>query len=193
MLKTQTDPPAISLEERIGRVHALDLGPIKFKLVHDKHDVVTQDIAEKLEERYKRFLILLLKYPNKKIVPDEEVDSFWHAHILDTRKYASDCDHIFGEFLHHFPYFGLRGKEDEKQLQTAFAETCELLFSEFGGVFSGANSAYSFCQNEAPPSIRATVCSSCVEECPQVRASVCDASTCNATVGNFARPTLASA
>jgi hypothetical protein len=40
------------------------------------------------------------------------VDTFWHYHILDTLKYAEDCQAVFGYFLHHFPYLGLRGEED---------------------------------------------------------------------------------
>lgn len=27
-------------------------------------------------------------------------------------KYAADCEAVFGYFLHHFPYVGLRGEED---------------------------------------------------------------------------------
>jgi hypothetical protein len=41
-----------------------------------------------------------------------EVDTFWHYHILDTLKYAEDCQAVFGYFLHHFPYMGLRGEDD---------------------------------------------------------------------------------
>jgi hypothetical protein len=37
--------------------------------------------------------------------------------------YHKDCDNIFGYYLHHFPYFGVRSKEDAKNLQSAFEET----------------------------------------------------------------------
>lgn len=83
------------------------------------------------ERKYKRFLILNIKYPDKAIVPDKEIDTFWHAHILDTRKYHADCDAIFGGYFHHYPYFGLKGKEDKMQLDKAFAETQELWKKEF--------------------------------------------------------------
>ncbi len=33
----------------------------------------------------------------------DEIDPFWHAHILHTQQYASFCDRVFGEFLHHVP------------------------------------------------------------------------------------------
>ncbi len=60
------------------------------------------------------------------------VDKFWHQHILDTRKYAEDCERIFGFFFHHFPYFGMRGAEDKANLDSCFTETNELFVQEFG-------------------------------------------------------------
>jgi hypothetical protein len=61
------------------------------------------------------------------------VDKFWHGHILDTLKYAEDCDVIFGRFLHHFPYFGMRGAEDAANLARAGEVTQRLYLQEFGG------------------------------------------------------------
>ncbi len=123
----------VSTRERVERVRSLDLGPIKFKLVRgtegqkvDLHEV------ELMEVEYKRFLTLFLKYPGQRLVPNKKVDAFWHAHILDTLKYAEDCDHVLGHFLHHFPYFGLRGESDAKQLSVAFHETKHFYRLEFG-------------------------------------------------------------
>ncbi|GGY83730.1 hypothetical protein ACFFTM_05820 [Pseudoduganella plicata] len=53
------------------------------------------------------------KFPQEQTAPLQDVDTFWHYHILDTLKYAADCQAVFGYFLHHFPYIGLRGEEDE--------------------------------------------------------------------------------
>ena len=47
-------------------------------------------------------------------------------HILDTRKYAADCEAAFGHFVHHFPYLGLRGEEDTKALEAAFVNMQQL-------------------------------------------------------------------
>jgi len=66
------------------------------------------------------------------MVPSKEVDAFWHAHILDTMKYAEDCEEIFGYFLHHFPYLGLRGGEDAARQEQADQETQRLYQQEFG-------------------------------------------------------------
>ena len=57
---------------------------------------------------------------------------FWHCHILDTKKYADDCQHALGFFLHHFPYFGMRGEEDSQNLRRAFEETLTLIEREYG-------------------------------------------------------------
>ena len=69
---------------------------------------------------YRRFLALNIVYEDRKICPTGPIDDFWHAHILDTHAYAQDCDYLFGRYLHHFPYFGMRGPDDYEALQTAF-------------------------------------------------------------------------
>ncbi len=136
------DHSNVSLDERIERVHSLDLGPIKFKLAHneDGHSLSIVDV-ERMEGQYRNFLILHLKYPEKRIVPCKEVDTFWHAHILDTYKYAADCEHVLGRFLHHFPYFGLRGEADAEQLKKTFIESMELYRDTFGTRYSAASAA----------------------------------------------------
>ncbi|WP_373990961.1 hypothetical protein [Duganella sp. BuS-21] len=95
-------------------IAALDLEPIKVKLMHEESgEGWTLERANAVEFEYRRFLILMKKFPNEPSAPLVDVDTFWHYHILDTMKYAADCDAAFGHFLHHFPYIGLRGEDDE--------------------------------------------------------------------------------
>lgn len=111
----------------------LNLQPIKFKLMSkDEGRGWDRETTKRIETQYRRFLFLNLQYPGKHIVPTKEVDEFWHQHILDTRKYAEDCQMIFGRFLHHFPYFGMRGPKDAENLRQAFVETNELCVQHFG-------------------------------------------------------------
>lgn len=118
-------------------IASLNLDPIKIKLMDKKEGKGwTRAQADNAEIAYKQFLQLNLKYPGKSIVPTATCDTFWHAHILDTQKYAEDCQKIFGYFLHHFPYFGMRGEEDAANLKTAFEETKALYASEFGNANS---------------------------------------------------------
>ncbi len=163
---------SVSLEERVRRVESLDLGPIMFKLVYREHDPISREKAEELEKHYKRFLILHLKNRSKKIVPNKKIDSFWHTHILDTQKYAVDCEHVFGYFLHHFPYFGMRGVEDAQHLEDAFAETRQLYEVEFGEPYptKGADCQVSDCDAEQ-----------------------CNPAECHNIGTEFARPTLVAA
>jgi hypothetical protein len=125
---------AVSLADRIQRVVDLDLEPIVYKLMHPEPGVTGMALADadRLVELYRRWLILILRHPNAHIVPTRNIDTVWHTHILDTAKYAADCQHVFGFPLHHFPYLGLRGAEDEARLRDYFTTTRELFEHEFG-------------------------------------------------------------
>jgi hypothetical protein len=95
-------------------IAALDLEPIKVKLMHEESgEGWTLERANAVEFEYRRFLFLMKKYPHEQTAPLVDVDTFWHYHILDTVKYHADCDAVFGHYLHHFPYIGLRGEHDE--------------------------------------------------------------------------------
>src|SRR5262249_39319225 len=96
-------------------------------------------------------------------------DRFWHMHILDTRKYAADCDAVFGHFLHHFPYLGLRGEEDAKALDAAFAQMQALLAREFGP--EGATLAASWCAIEPGAEAKAAWCA--IEPGVEAKAAWC--------------------
>ena len=117
----------------VEAVFSLDLDPIKFKLMDANEGYGwTREEADSRELEYKRFLALVAKFPDEAIVPNKEVDKFWHAHILDTMKYAEDCHNVFGYFLHHFPYFGMRDEEDAANLANANERTLALYRQEFG-------------------------------------------------------------
>jgi hypothetical protein len=126
-----------------GLIWALDLRPIIVKLM-DKREGKGWKLQEAIlaVEEYRRFLYLTVTC-EETIVPTEFVDAVWHAHILDTMKYAEDCNKTFGFFLHHFPYFGMRGDEDQATLQSTFRAVGAIYEAEFGGSYyvglNGAN------------------------------------------------------
>jgi hypothetical protein len=114
-------------------IAALDLEPIKVKLMHEESgEGWSLERANAVEFEYRRFLILMKKFPNEHTAPLVDVDTFWHYHILDTLKYAADCDAVFGHFLHHFPYIGLRGEDDEAAHVRAGMRMKELYEETFG-------------------------------------------------------------
>ena len=110
----------------------LDLGSIKFSLTQ-REDGPNWSLnkAETLEVWYRRFLYLSSIYNDKVIVPSKDIDVFWHTHILDTQKYMLDCENLFGRYIHHFPYFGMRGEKDRNHLKKSFYETEELFLLHF--------------------------------------------------------------
>jgi hypothetical protein len=115
-------------------IDALDLEPITYKLMHPHPGAEAMTLAEadQLTAAYRCHLKLCAWYRDESVVPSSAADEAWHAHILDTAKYAEDCDAVFGFFLHHFPYFGLRGPADELTWREASARARELHAAHFG-------------------------------------------------------------
>jgi hypothetical protein len=111
----------------------LDLEPIAYKIAHDEDGPDwSQDQIDTNINQYKAFFVLSFMFPEMGIVPTKAIDTVWHYHILDTAKYRTDCDKHLGFFLDHFPYFGLRGKEDEANMNNNFHTTANLLQTHFG-------------------------------------------------------------
>lgn len=123
----------MNVNKELSAIEALDLDAIKIKLVHpESGEGWTAERAGAAEREYRRFLYLARKHPDEQISPLLDVDTFWHHHILDTRKYAADCSQVFGYFLHHFPYLGLRGGSDEETRGQVGRHTRELYRQAFG-------------------------------------------------------------
>lgn len=112
-------------------IFAIDFSNIIEKMV--SHQKWRRNEAEKTCELYRNFLYLNVKYPEyAPLPPSEDIDEFWHNHILDTKKYIQDCQVIFGGYFHHYPYFGIDGVSTMKDLQQSFQKTQELHHQEFG-------------------------------------------------------------
>ena len=117
----------------LTRLSAIDFGPIAFKLIHaEDQEPWSLEQATQAIELYRRFLFLNYLYPDRAIVPSREIDQVWHTHILDTAKYREDCDTLFGQFMDHWPYFGVRDEADRQALNSAFEETQGLFEKHFG-------------------------------------------------------------
>ena len=131
------------VEDMVQAIQALDLDPIKRKLMDpEEGQGWSREHADRMELGYKRFLTLLVKFPDETIAPTKDVDKFWHGHILDTRKYAEDCERVFGYFLHHFPYFGMRGEDDAANLRAAAAKMNALYEQEYAEPTPASASAW---------------------------------------------------
>ena len=112
---------------------SIDFGPIAYKLMNPEEGEPWSLLrATQAIEQYRRFLFLSKHYPNHRIVPSREVDQVWHNHILDTAKYREDCDTLFGQFMDHWPYFGMKDDAEREELNNAFSDTQALMEAHFG-------------------------------------------------------------
>lgn len=130
----------------------LNLDPIIVKLTHpEEGEGWTLEQARRHVEEFKLYLYLVKKYPKISLVPTKKIDKVWHRLIEDTQLYPLICEEVFANkaqklvsnilrillspfgisvhagFMNHFPYFGLRGEQDARNLSTAFARTIALM------------------------------------------------------------------
>jgi hypothetical protein len=136
---------------------ALDLNPIKTKLMHEASgEGWSEARTNAVETEYRRFLFLMKKYPDAGASPTVDVDTFWHYHILDTMKYARDCEAVFGFFLHHYPYVGIAAGTEGEHVQAG--ERMRALYeAEFGVVVRGDAA---FCASPGKPAGATAFCAS---------------------------------
>lgn len=123
-------PPTIPYASTFGTFsEVLDLSPILFKLIKEKG--WSPEKARAIEPQYKAFFFLL-GTGGDFLVPSVDIDEMWHAHILDTRKYMADCAELFGEYIHHYPYLGMKDEADEKRAAMLYAATCNRISGILG-------------------------------------------------------------
>jgi hypothetical protein len=166
------------LAAMLRAIDELDFERIKAKLMHRHGGTATPDDINRAEIGYRQFLKLAAKHPDFPVVPSEAVDEFWHMHILDTQRYAADCARIFGYFVHHDPYMGIDGPEDEVRLFEAAERSNALWAQEFGD--AAVASAYCIRSTEAAAS-SAAYCIRSTKAASPSAAAYCIRSTINAS------------
>jgi len=92
----------------------------------------TADDLKAIEERYKRFLLLVQHFPNEDLAPTRDIDEAWHLHMLNPRAYAADCARIFGDLLDHDGGFGKDSPEQLEELKAIFEHTSKRWLDMFG-------------------------------------------------------------
>lgn len=161
-----------SLSAVRGLVNSIDLSMVKLKLMdEDEGQGWNEEYADHVEERYRRYLCMIGMNPDGSVVPTQDIDLFWHQHILDTRAYAKDCQRVFGHFIHHFPYFGMRGESDAENLLSAFEETKTFYAMLYG-------EAYCSDEDDGSESSKCHKCSSnkchkCASGCSPIKCTQC--------------------
>ena len=133
---TGATPTEDDVAAGLAKVDAIDLTPINKLLRYQDPDFWTEEILVDVERAYRRFLVLNLLYPSETLAVNAILDEYWHNHILDTRKYAADCDQLFGKLLDHYPYFGIEDEDDRQAKLQAFAVTQDMWQSNFGATLT---------------------------------------------------------
>ena len=129
-----TDRP---VDQAIAAIQALDLEPIRLRVMDtESGEGWTREYAETIERAYRTYLTMLVKHPEnvEDIIVSEDVDEFWHAHILHTMKYTEDCEKVFGAYLHHNPHVGERTQADVERKAAQAEKTRRLYRDEFATV-----------------------------------------------------------
>ena len=105
------------------RIASLDLSDIRKKAM--KRHGWSEEHALFLEGEYRDFLVLLAENLGSTLSPwTNDLDLFWHEHILNTTRYAKDCQAIFGRFIQHDPLIEQRPyhHEQTKSMTVALRE-----------------------------------------------------------------------
>jgi hypothetical protein len=93
---------------------------------------LNEEEVELAIEEYRRFLILKIENPRENLAPTILMDKAWHMHILDTRRYAEDCEVMFGRFLHHRPSYD---RDESTERGNALVVASEMLSSLYSDRF----------------------------------------------------------
>jgi hypothetical protein len=123
------------VQQVVAAIQALDLESVKLRVTDPKlGEGWTREYADSIELAYKNYLTMLAKNPDdaEDILLSEDVDEFWHTHILQTMKYAEDCQSVFGNFLHHEPHVGEVTSEDLERRDAQAEKTRRLYEREYG-------------------------------------------------------------
>lgn len=99
----------------------------------------TLEKAAAVEREYRLFLWVSFLTPGQSLVPTCDVDKLWHGHLLDTERYARDCQSALNRFLHHRPLYGRPGERERLRKQYEFTRTrfqtiTGMELPEYGGV-----------------------------------------------------------
>jgi hypothetical protein len=74
----------------------------------------TDEEAAEAELEYRRFLWLCYLHDGPAGALQSDADKLWHHHILDTQAYATDCERIFGGYIHHTPAYSITEAERQQ-------------------------------------------------------------------------------
>jgi hypothetical protein len=117
-------------------VDELDLAPVLPILMRRSPEFTAAEAVRDLE-LYRWFLLLCAQYPDWSFVPSGQIEQAWRAHLVDTQKYRTDCEALFGEPLECWPYAGEGSPEQQIRYQCDWMRTVQLFREHFATDMSG--------------------------------------------------------
>ena len=87
------------MNEYFEQIHEIDFDQERAFLKQEAK--LNQSDVDYLESLYIRWLILNKIHLGLQLIPNAEIDIFWHAHIINKSKYEKDCISLFGRNLDH--------------------------------------------------------------------------------------------
>ena len=127
--------PSLPFQSKFKPFDLINVKPLLVPLTQSHHWSEIQ--AVQACRRYLNFLYLMWLYPDRLLVPTQEIDLVWHCHILNTRQYRQDCQNLFGHYLDHDPCES-PDQATDPSLLAAFGQT-KLLFERHFGAGSFEN------------------------------------------------------
>ncbi|HAT13112.1 MAG TPA: hypothetical protein DCS91_05640 [Microcoleaceae bacterium UBA11344] len=93
-----------------AQVMSYDLSLIRERFLKDHPELYSR--LDSIELLYRQYMYLCAIKPKMSLsVPSNEVDKFWHCHIIHTQAYQKFCNDIAGYFIHHAPHSLLANEE----------------------------------------------------------------------------------
>jgi uncharacterized protein (TIGR04222 family) len=90
----------------------------------------TLTYAQRAIAEYKKFAFLTV-VANHQVVPSDQVDQVWHAHVLLTQSYWEEfCPQVLGKTLHHHPARG--GRSERTEFHRLYTQTIASYRQFFG-------------------------------------------------------------
>lgn len=107
-------------------IASLNLECVSYKACRDEGWSLEK--VDQVENEYRVFLQIIRDNENiHSVAPTLNIDKYWHYHILDTAKYHDDCNSLFGQYVHHFPYSGVFGENDASEQNERVIKTVNLI------------------------------------------------------------------
>lgn len=111
----------------------INFPPLEEAVLRD-HPEWSRALVHTAVSSYQMFLYIARVYPGWSCAPHRAMDMIWHQHILFTKRYADDCQAIFGKFLHHNPANppSKRSKKESSTLDKQYMNTRRQMILIFG-------------------------------------------------------------